>query len=97
MRFQVGIDFDVARPLDIGTVQLAQAELPACSSLQQQGPHMRLFRATADDPYLVIKITLGLRNRGAVDQSHQWSKQQIDQDDKTGSECRMRRMTGTCQ
>jgi hypothetical protein len=53
---------------------------------------MSLFRASANDPNLIVDIALGLRDRPAIDQPHQWSQQQIGQADKARGQGSVQRM-----
>src|ERR1700680_3797118 len=58
---------------------------------------MSLFRLSTDDANAIMKVGFGLRDRLPVDEPDQWSQQQVDENDKTGRQRRMQRMSRACE
>src|SRR3984893_14212241 len=97
MSRELGDDFDAPALIEVGAVQPPQAQLPVGRTLQQQRPNMSLFRVSTDDANPIMKVGFGLRDRLPIDESNQWSQQQVDENDKTRRQRRMQRMPSACE
>src|ERR1700684_1611224 len=86
------VDLDTSAFLQVGAVELPQAEMAVAGALQQQRPDMGFLGASADDANAVAKIGLGLHDRLPVDEPDQRPQGQIDEHDKHRRGRRMQRV-----